>query len=436
MTDLPVTHVVNTHYHADHAGGNVAFSGAEIIATDETARFLHERDGERVEYARTFGLEFQELPAVAPPTRTFRGALSLDLGGETIELFQAGRVETPDACAVWWPSRKVLLSGDGVATTGYPYLGVPFLDEGLQDDGEWTGYLRHLRGLQAEYLLAGHGTALIGKDRIAARLDLLVALFTDLFAATKAEMQAGTPFAELVGKVDARLSRYASHPDLAQTAVSQRFAIYRAYNSAHPGRRGQGWWHDLRPSVIRRAPRAEAEAARAGLARGDLPARVAALVKAGRGPLAHALLERWIEHAPGDAGARGLLADLLFDAAAGVTPVVDATEYIAAATAAAKAALAIDPAEPLALLTLGCVEVWSAMVLAQSMDRGIEKLAAALGGGGLVATMEERKAAFFLGKAHQYELRDDESDQWLRRVLPAWLRFAYPLFRKKLRATP
>ncbi len=434
VTDKPITHVINTHYHGDHAGGNLAFPDAEIIATAETERYIHERDEERLDYARTFGLQFQDVPAVAPPTRTFTGKLSLDVGGEVLELFQAGRVETPDACVVWWPSRKVLLPGDGVATVSYPYLGVPFLDEGLQDDGQWIEFLRTMKGLGAEYVLAGHGQGLQGKERIEARLDLLIALFTDLFAAVKEELAKNTPLAELVLAVDAKLARYARHKDLEQNTVSQRFAIYRAYNSARPDRRGKGWWHDFRPSVIKRASAEEAKPILEVVTDQTLSATVRGLAKR-HGPLAHTVLEGWLAAHPDHAAAHALLADVLFDSAAGISPVVDATEYIAAAAREAKAALALDATCKLALLNLGCIDIWSAMVLAQSMAPGIARITAALEAGDLT-TKQRRKAAFFLGKAHQFELRDEECDRWLRQAMPAWLRFAYPLVRHKLRSIP
>ena len=435
VTDRPVTHVINTHYHGDHAGGNAAFPDAEIISTIDTARFIEERDEERLEYANTFGLQFQDVPEVGRPTRTFEVELILPLGGERLHVFQAGRVETPDACAVWWPSRRVLCPGDGIATVGYPYLGVPFLDEGLQDDGEWVRYLRAMEKLNAEYVLAGHGPGLIGKQRIKARLTLLIELFTELFAAVKEEMAAGTALPELFDRVDARLERFGKHRDLQQNTVSQRFAIYRAYNSARADRRGQGWWHDFRPSVVKRAPR---EAALLALAKVP-PAQLAAAIQEKRkqkdAPLAHAMLDLWLEAHPEDPLARGLLADLAFDSAAGVSPVVDATEYVKLAADAAKRGLFADPNAQLAKLNLGCIEIWSAMVLAQSMDPGMQKIEAAMASGGL-SRPQLRKAAFFLGKAHQYEYRDVESDRWLKQVLPGWLRWAYPLVRKRLRATP
>jgi glyoxylase-like metal-dependent hydrolase (beta-lactamase superfamily II) len=433
VTDKPITHVINTHYHGDHAGGNRAFPDAEIIATEETDIFIDERDGERLEYARTFGLTFQDVPAVAPPTRTFAGELVLPLHGERIHIFQAGRVETPDACVVWWPSRKVLCCGDGVATVAYPYLGVPFLDEGLKDDGEWIRFLDNMLSLGAEYVLAGHGPALVGRDRVRERMTLLRSLFKDLFDAVKQELARGTQLEQLVAAVDEKLKRYGRHRDLQQNTVSQRFAILRAYNSVHPERRGKGWW-ELKPTVVKLADRAQAEAAMAGL---DGPALLAQVARLGKKqvPLVHAMLDLWIDAHPADAAARALLADVLFDHSARIQPVVDATEYIKLATESAHYALVADPQQPLALLGLGCIEIWSAMVLAQSMEPGIEKLTRALASPTLT-TRQRRKGNFFLGKAHQYDFRDADSDKFLRLVLPGWLRWLFPLFRKKLRSIP
>ncbi len=431
----PFAFVVNTHYHGDHSGGNAAFPEAPVLATDETARYVRERDGERLEYARTFGLLFQDVPPVRPPDRTFSGELVLDLGGERLELKQLGRVETPDACVVWWPARRVLCCGDGVATTGYPYLGVPFLDEGLQDDGQWIGFLQKLRALEPEVLLPGHGHALVGQKRVAARLDLLISLFGDLFAAVKEEMARGTAPPELFDRVDGKLAHYARMKELEQNTVGQRFAIYRAYNSANPERRGKGWWHDFRPSVIRRAPAADADAQLAGVAdTAGVLVKVAALQKKDP-PLALTLLERWCQEHSDDAAARGLLADVRFDSAAGVMPVVDATEWLVAAAEAAQASLAIDPRQPLGLLNLGCLQIWSGMVLAQAMEPGIANLEVALAEPSLTRK-QRRKGAFFMGKAHQYDGRDAESDRWLKQAMPPALRWLYPLARNKLRAIP
>jgi hypothetical protein len=340
---------------------------------------------------------------------------------------QLGRVETPDACVVWWPARKVLVAGDGVATTGYPYLGVPFLDEGLQDDGQWIAFLESLDGMKPEVLIAGHGTPMVGSSNISARLRLLVQLFKDLFASVKEELARGTAIPELVRRVDEKLAHYRKRRDLEENTVGQKFAIYRALNSSMPERRGKGWWYDFRPSRIVRATPAEAEAelSRAGSA---------LAVRRTQAPLAIAALELWVSRHPDDAAAHAQLSDTLFDAAAKVSPAVDSTELIVAATKAANAALALDAKQPIATLQLGCIEIWSAMVLCQSMASGISHLEQALESP--LTKRQRQKAHFFLGKAHQCELRDDLSDRHLRQALPWWLRWAFPFLRKRLRAIP
>ena len=431
---LPITHVVNTHYHGDHVGGNASFPEAEIVASADTARLTVERDGERVEYAHTFGLAFERVHAAPPATRTFEGRLDLDLDGERLELFQPGPVETPDACVVHWPARAAVFTGDAIATHDYPWTGVPFLDEGLQPDGKWVAAIRAIRALRPEVLVPGHGPALVGRRRIDARLDLLATLFTELFAAVRGELAKGTPLADMAARVDARLARFRTRSDLKEQVLSQRFAIYKAMNGLLPGRRGKGWWSELRPSVVRRAPPEAIATQLATMTGAELRARAAIASR----PVAIALLEAQAARDPKDAAARGQLADVFLDAGLATRPYVDATEYFAAAAASAREALALDPHDRLGLVSLGGVEVWGAMVLAQPMAPGIAKLTRGLDqlSSPSLTGRQRRKAAFFLGKAHQLEGRLDESDRWYRHALPPPARPLFPLVRARLRATP
>lgn len=426
LTERPISHVFNTHYHGDHTGGNAVFPEAEIIASADTLRLVVERDEERVEYADTFGLVFQELHPTVPPRRTFEGHLTVEVGGEAIEVHQLGRVETPDASVVWWPRRRVLACGDGIATFHYPYLGVPFLDEGLRDDGQWTGFLEKVRAWEPEVLIPGHGPALVGREVIRARLDLLLSLFNDLFREVKAELAKGTPLPELVEVVDQRLVHYRARADLQEHTVSQRFAIYRAINNLLPTRKGQGWWHDLRPSVIRRLPPTEPLPADARA----LQTRLVGLER----PAALGLLEAWLAVQPEDADAWGTYADLLFDGARGVKPAVDATEYIRASNRAARRALKLNPEQPIGRLNLGVAQVFGGMVLAQDMGLAIANIEAALKSP--LSRAQRQKALFFLGKAHDVEERPAERDAAWRGLLPPGLGWMLPVVREWLRAYP
>ena len=442
VTSLPVKYVINTHFHGDHTGGNAAFPEAEIIGNAMTARFVTERDGERFEYAKTFGLEFAHVHSTVAPTRTFEGRLTLSIDGDPLEILQLGAAETSDACVVHWPSHHVVATGDGVSTWDYPYLGTPFVDEGLHDDGEWVKFLGGVRGLGASVLLPGHGPAIVGEPEIRDRLDLLASLMSDIVATVKEELRAGTPLPQLVQSASDKLAHYVARPGLKENTVSQKFAIYRAINSLIEERRGRGWWNDLRPSVIKRASRAatarEMDRLEASPDAAEVVRARATLLAATRElPLAIAVLEDWTSRHESDATSLALLADLLFDGAETVRPTVDATEYFGAASRAAKASLAVNPSERLALLNLGALEVFGGMVLAQPMERAITKLETALGESGEALTAKQRrKATFFLGKAHQVEGRTETSDVWYREVLPSPLRALYPLVRKRLQTFP
>jgi glyoxylase-like metal-dependent hydrolase (beta-lactamase superfamily II) len=441
ITPLPIKTVINTHYHGDHTGGNGEFEGAEIIATEDTGRLVIERDSERVEYANTFGLAFETVHPTKPPTRTFKGRLELDIDGERIEVLQMGRVETPDACIVHWPKRRAIASGDGIATHDYPYLGVPFLDEGLTDDGSWIGFLEAIKKLEPEVLLPGHGPELIGRQAIAGRIDLLTSLMRDLLGEVRLELEKKTPIRELVERVDQRLAHYRKRRDLVEHTVSQRFAIYRCINNMMPERKGRGWWSDLRPSVIKRAAKEEAVREIEAIEKSSNNARSAVLDRARRlasgedAPLAISVLEAWLERMGDDAEVLGLLSDVFFACARGITPRVDAMEYIAASSGAARRALSLDPGEVLALLNLGAAEVFGASVLAQPMKSGVEKLTRALPSE-VLTTAQRDRALFFLGRAHQLEDRPEESDRYFKQLLPSWARFVYPLVRERIRAYP
>lgn len=435
VTDRPVRWVINTHYHGDHVGGNAAFAEAEIVAPADTARFVAERDQERVEYCHTFGLLLQDVPAVRPPDRTFQGRTELVSGGERLEILQLGRAETPDAAVVWWPSRRALLAGDGVATDQYPWLGVPFLDEGLQDDGEWFRYLDGIAALKPAVLIPGHGQPIVGGRAIQRRLDLLRRLLEDLMSAVRAELAAGTEFPALVERVDQRLAPYRLRKDLVERVVSQRFAILRAYNSLNPERRGKGWWQDLRPSAVRRAPAEQVARALAGLDAAGLHAKARGLLVAGDLALALPVLERWLEAHPEDGEAWALLSEVEVRAAFSTKPIVDGMEYASLASRATARALDLAPEHPLALLNRGVLEAWSALVTGQDVDVPVGRLVAAIQSGRLDRE-QERRATFFVARALDAAGREDEAAPWFARLLPSPLRWLGPALLPRLRTLP
>lgn len=138
--------VVLSHWHLDHVAGTEAFEGCQIIANARTAAHLAQHRA---------GIEdgsFHGAPAIQPlilPDRVFDERLTLDLGGEVVELICAN-IHSDDAMVLWLPERRVLLAGDTVEDC-VTYVGEPAaFDIHLAD-------LARLADLGAQRVLPNHG---------------------------------------------------------------------------------------------------------------------------------------------------------------------------------------------------------------------------------------------------------------------------------------
>ncbi|HEU4404415.1 MAG TPA: MBL fold metallo-hydrolase [Polyangiaceae bacterium] len=115
VTAAPVTHVVYSHYHADHIGGaaRVAPPGAAVIAHEATARALaREADPNR--------------PA---PTLTFADAYALEVGGRRLELAYRGPNHVDGNLFIYAPASRALMAVD-LVWPGW----VPFFELGQAED--------------------------------------------------------------------------------------------------------------------------------------------------------------------------------------------------------------------------------------------------------------------------------------------------------------
>ena len=152
----PVTHVVLTHHHTDHAlgAGYFASKGAEIIAHEKAAarmaiehpRLIAERR-KSLEVAHLF-----ESAAPYAPSHVIAGGLLLEEHGLRFDVFHPGHSHTPGDLCVYAPSLGVLVAGDLVSTGYHPNL----------EDADVAGMraaLSRLRSLPFRTLVPGHGPA-------------------------------------------------------------------------------------------------------------------------------------------------------------------------------------------------------------------------------------------------------------------------------------
>ena len=154
ITPLPITHVIVTHYHADHIYGLQAFKalGARIIAHRAAKEYLNSETARlRMEVSR------QEIaPWVNADTRLVEadewidGDTDLTIGGVQFRLKSVGPSHTPEDLVIYLPGEKVLFAGDLVFRNRIPFVG-------QADSRRWIAALDDLLAFDAKVVVPGHG---------------------------------------------------------------------------------------------------------------------------------------------------------------------------------------------------------------------------------------------------------------------------------------
>lgn len=156
VTPKPVTHVVVTHYHADHIYGLQVFKarGAQVVAHRAALEYLHsETAQQRLEASR-----IDLAPWVNDQTRLetadlwLDGATTLELAGTRFVVEPVGPSHTPEDLAVYVPGERVLFAGDLIFNGRLPFVG-------KANSEQWIGALDRLSKFDAVAVVPGHGVA-------------------------------------------------------------------------------------------------------------------------------------------------------------------------------------------------------------------------------------------------------------------------------------
>ncbi len=156
VADRPVTHVIVTHYHADHVYGLQAFAarGASIVAHAAGREYLNsETAALRLEASRReLAPWVDEKTRLVPADRWIDADTVLEIGGERVEVRHAGPSHTPEGLVVFLPRRRVLFAGDLVFRGRIPFVG-------QADSRQWIAMLDRLIAMDPAVLVPGHGPA-------------------------------------------------------------------------------------------------------------------------------------------------------------------------------------------------------------------------------------------------------------------------------------
>ena len=168
VSPLPFRHLINTHSHPDHTGGNRLFMGAEIISQricrEEMTRQAAPRAGagappegpmasipRSAAMQRMFQMMADDRDRYVPlPTVTYDDRLTLFYGDTEVQLLHYGPAHTFGDTLVYFPQSKVLFAGDVTF-----FYSMPLAASGKI--GGWLKVIDRIKGMDVDLIVPGHG---------------------------------------------------------------------------------------------------------------------------------------------------------------------------------------------------------------------------------------------------------------------------------------
>lgn len=140
LTDLPVSHVINTHVHPDHILGNAAFAaeGVRFVGHHKLPRAMAQRAPYYLDnFSRLIGAAFDGTRLV-PPDLLVQGSLDIDLGQRRLTLTAHPTAHTDNDLTVLDHRSGTLFTGDLLFMERLPVV-----------DGSLKGWVALIEGFQA-----------------------------------------------------------------------------------------------------------------------------------------------------------------------------------------------------------------------------------------------------------------------------------------------
>lgn len=175
LTNKPITHLILTHYHADHTFGCQEFKECRIIAhrklkeiMEENIRTIWKKEElknliERVKVERPESVWLYEgLSEIILPNEVFDDKYVLD----EMEIINVGG-HTEDSSIIYIKNREILFSGDLIFSHAFPWGGDP-----TANPDKWIKALKMILEMKIEKIIPGHGP-ICGKEEVERYLNFM-----------------------------------------------------------------------------------------------------------------------------------------------------------------------------------------------------------------------------------------------------------------------
>ncbi|WP_199554905.1 MBL fold metallo-hydrolase [Sandaracinobacteroides hominis] len=229
--------VINTHANGDHTHGNALLTGAEIVASEASAREMEAfppslmaqlKAAGQANLMGEAGRYFAEIFAPfdfagvhhSAPTRTFSGTASLDVGDTRVQLLEVGPAHTAGDILVHVPDSNTIFTGDILFIEGTPVVWAGPISN-------WIAACDLIEAMDPTHIVPGHGplTGLYGVREVADYLR---------FVESEAHARFTIGMGPEEAAMDIGLGRYASWRDAERIAVNVDTAWREWSNTPEP----------------------------------------------------------------------------------------------------------------------------------------------------------------------------------------------------------
>lgn len=162
--DKPIKYLIYSHDHRDHIAGGEVYDKETIVVAHENAK------------ATIIG----EKRPTAVPDVTFSDRMTVELGGQKVELIYVGESHSDNMIVMHFPAQRAVFAVDFISINRMPY-------KDLSDSyfPGWIKAIKQVEQLDFDLLIPGHGKT-GNKDKVTEHRRYLETLYNEVLAAARA----------------------------------------------------------------------------------------------------------------------------------------------------------------------------------------------------------------------------------------------------------